>query len=111
MPCHTSRWSKTAAHAAVLFWLATSGITSGAEPSGTPVEATTATGDKVLLHPNGRWEYVDPKKAEQARKVAVQYPENQVCPPGAQGGLLGFGRCIMPGDKDYNRGTLNPGRR
>jgi hypothetical protein len=82
-----------------------------AEPAGSTVEATTATGEKVLLHPNGRWEYVDQKKAEQARAVAKQYPENQGCPPGWQGGVLGVGRCIPPGDKDYNRGSLNPNRR
>jgi len=75
------------------------------------IEATTPSGDKVLLYPNGRWEYVDPKKAENARGVAQQYPENQGCPNGAQGGLFGVGRCIMPGDKDYNRGSLNPNRR
>jgi hypothetical protein len=75
------------------------------------VEGTTAAGDKVLLHPNGRWEYVDQKKAEQARTVARQYPENQGCPPGSQGGAFGVGRCIPPGDKDYNRGSLNPNRR
>jgi len=75
------------------------------------IEATTPSGDKVLLHPNGRWEYVDVKKAESARAVAQQYPENQGCPPGSQGGLLGVGRCIPPGDKDYNRGSLNPNRR
>jgi len=75
------------------------------------VEATTAGGDKVLLHPNGRWEYVDARKAEQARAVAEQYPENQGCPPGSQGGLFGIGRCVKPGDRDYNRGTLNPAKR
>lgn len=75
------------------------------------VEATTANGDKVLLHPNGRWEYVDAKKAEQARAVSRQYPENQGCPPGWQGSFFGVGRCIPPGDKDYNRGSLNPNRR
>lgn len=76
-----------------------------------PVEATTATGDKVLLHPTGRWEYVDAQKAAAAKSIASRYPENQGCPPGSQGGLFGIGRCIMPGDKDYNRGTLNPARR
>jgi len=76
-----------------------------------PVEATTANGDKVLLHPNGRWEYVDARKAEQARAVSQQYPENQGCPPGWQGSFFGVGRCIPPGDKDYNRGSLNPNRR
>lgn len=75
------------------------------------IEATTSSGDRVLLHPNGRWEFVDEKKAEAARVVAKQFPENQGCPPGSQGGLLGFGRCIMPGDKDFNRGSLNPNRR
>lgn len=76
-----------------------------------PIEATTPSGEKVLLHPNGRWEYVDVKKAEQAQRVAKEYPENQGCPPGSQGGLFGFGRCILPGDKDFNRGSLNPNRR
>jgi threonine aldolase len=75
------------------------------------VEATTAAGDKVLLHPNGHWEYVDARKAEKAREVAQKYPENQGCPPGTQGGLFGIGRCIKPGDPDYNRGTLNPAKR
>ena len=101
-----------AATAAALILFASSGLAAGA----TPVEATTAGGDKVLLHPNGRWEYVDQKKAEQARTVAQQYPENQGCPPGSQGGLFGFGRCISPGDKDWGlsqsrtRDALRPGR-
>ncbi len=82
-----------------------------AAQEGVAIEATTPAGDKVLLYPNGRWEYVDRKKAETARAVAQQYPENQGCPPGSQGGLFGVGRCIMPGDKDYNRGSLNPNRR
>ena len=86
-------------------------VLAGPQAGAQAVEATTATGDKVLLHPNGRWEYVDQNKAEQARTVARQYPENQGCPPGSQGGLFGVGRCIPPGDKDYNRGSLNPNRR
>jgi len=81
----------------------------GAQNKTPSVEAVTQSGDKVLLHPNGRWEYLDQRKAVEARKVAEQYPENQGCPPGSQGGLFGVGRCIMPGDKDYNRGSL--GRR
>ncbi len=92
--------------------LALSAVTPvGTHAAAQVIEATTPGGDKVLLHPNGRWEYLDPKRAEQARQVARQYPENQGCPPGSQGGLFGIGRCIPPGDKDYNRGTLNPGRR
>ncbi len=75
------------------------------------LEATTVGGDKVRLLPNGRWEFVDARKAEAARSVAQRYPENQGCPNGTQGGLFGVGRCIQPGDKDYNRGTLNPAKR
>jgi hypothetical protein len=104
MSCFPHRRIRTTAAALIL--AAASGLAAGA-----PVEATTAGGDKVLLHPNGRWEYVDQKKAEQARAVAQQFPENQGCPPGSQGGLFGIGRCIMPGDKDFNRGSLNPNRR
>lgn len=74
----------------------------------TPVEATTAAGEQVRLYPNGRWEYVDATKAAAAQEVAAQYPENKTRPIEAQGGWLGVGRVVMPGDRDYNRGSLNP---
>ena len=75
----------------------------------TPLEALTVNGEKVRLFPNGRWEFVDVAKASEAQQVAAQYPENKTRPIEAQGGLfMGFGRTIMPGDKDYNRGSLNP---
>ncbi len=73
----------------------------------TPVEASTRQGDAVRLHPNGRWEYVDPAKAAKAREIAASYPENNTRPVDAQGGVFGVGRTIMPGDKDYNRGSLS----
>lgn len=95
----------------VLILLAVGGIAQAGETAAldrTPVAATTASGDKVLLYPNGRWEFADAKKAEVAKKQAGQYPENQMRPAEAQGGLMGVGRVIMPGDKDYNRGSLNP---
>jgi hypothetical protein len=75
------------------------------------IEATTASGEKVRLHPNGRWEYLDAQRAAAAKAVADRYPENRLRPAEAQGCLFGIGRCVMPGDKDYNRGTLNPGKR
>ena len=77
-----------------------------AEDVPSDIRAVTPSGDKVILHPNGRWEFVDSKKAAEAQEVAKQYPENQGCPPGTQGGYLGLGRCIPKGDKDYNRGSL-----
>jgi len=75
----------------------------------TPLEAQTADGQKVRLFPNGRWEYVDTAKAASAQQVAAQYPENKTRPIDSQGAVFGgVGRVIMPGDKDYNRGSLNP---
>lgn len=79
-----------------------------AELDRSPVEAVTVDGEKVRLFPNGRWEYVDAAKALAAAQKAAAYPENQTRPEGAQGGLFGIGRTVMPGDKDYNRGSLNP---
>ena len=67
-----------------------------------------SNGEKVRLFPNGRWEYADAAKAAAAQQAAAKYPENQTRPEGAQGGLFGIGRTVMPGDKDYNRGSLNP---
>jgi len=80
-----------------------------AELDRTPVEAVTADGQAVRLFPNGRWEYVDQAKAAEAQKIAAEYPENKTRPIESQGIMVGgVGRYVMPGDKDYNRGSLNP---
>jgi hypothetical protein len=73
-----------------------------------PLEATTATGEKVKLFPDGRWEYADPVKAEPQRKAREAEIERDRA---AQGGWFGIGRRVYEGDKDYNRGSLNPSRR
>ena len=77
------------------------------------VEATTTGGQKVILHPDGRWDFADgpqPGPAA-AQPAAATQSASQGCPPGWQGGLFGIGRCVPPGDKDYNRGTMNPSKR
>lgn len=79
-----------------------------AEAAREPLDATTVDGQTVRLFPNGRWAYADAAKAAEAAKIAAEYPENQTRPMTAQGGAFGVGRVIMPGDKDYNRGSLNP---
>ena len=69
------------------------------------VEATTATGEKVKLFPNGRWEFVNQQKAAvQRQAVEADIARDRA----SQGGLFGFGRRVQEGDKDYNRGSLNP---
>ena len=82
-------------------------VAQAAELDRTPVEAVSAQGDKVRLYPNGRWEFVDADKAAKAKEIAAAYPENNTRPVDAQGGAFGIGRTIMPGDKDYNRGSLS----
>jgi len=86
---------------AALLLAAAAGAQTGA------IEATTSGGEKVRLLPDGRWEYVDPKKAEPQRKAREAVTERE---RSAQGGWFG-GRKIYEGDKDYNRGSLNPNRR
>ncbi|MBL8482616.1 MAG: hypothetical protein JNJ60_10490 [Rhodocyclaceae bacterium] len=86
------------------------GLTLIAAPAwaeaGGVLEATTSDGQKVRLLPNGRWEFLDVAKQAEAKKIADTYPENRS--PEAQGRLFGVGRVVEPGDKDYNRGSLNP---
>lgn len=83
------------------------GAPAAPELDRTPVAATTVQGEAVRLYPNGRWEYVDADKAAKAKEIAAAYPENNTRPVDAQGGALGVGRMVMPGDKDYNRGSLS----
>jgi len=70
-----------------------------------PIEAVTTKGEKVLLFPNGRWEYADKEKAENQRKAVTSEQKREAT---SQGGLFGIGRRIYEGDPDYNRGSLNP---
>ena len=74
-----------------------------APDAGTPIEATTTQGDRVRLFSTGQWEYVDANKAEAQRPAVEAYEREKSL---EQGGILGFGRKIKPGDPDYNRGSL-----
>ena len=86
-------------------WLCATQLALAGDP--TPLEATTGGGDKVRLFPNGRWEYVDAKKAEVQKPVVQAYEKKQDEDKSReQGGLFGLGRKIKPGDPDYNRGSL-----
>jgi hypothetical protein len=80
-------------------------VLSGLACAQAPMEATTAAGEKVRLFPDGRWEYADERKASVQRKAVETESARE---RSAQGGFLGFGRRIYEGDKDYNRGSLNP---
>jgi hypothetical protein len=69
------------------------------------VEATTASGEKVRLFATGRWEYVNEQKAVVQRQAAEADKARE---RSSQGGFLGLGRRVYEGDKDFNRGSLNP---
>jgi hypothetical protein len=87
----------------------------------TPLEATTEDGRKVILHPDGRWEF-GPSDAARAPAANQAAPAKAAAPAAGgtasaatpsddrycQGGLFGVGRRICPGDPGYNRGSLNP---
>ena len=83
--------------------LATVALSSAFAADAPPLEGTTSSGDRVRLYPNGRWEYVEAKKAEAARPAVEAYDKEKSL---EQGGILGVGRKIKPGDPDYNRGSL-----
>lgn len=70
-----------------------------AEEATSPQHATTADGERIILHKDGSWRYASQEKDQ---------PSNSArdCPPGSQGGWFGT-RCIPPGDKDFNRGSLS----
>ena len=81
------------------------------------IDATTSAGERVRLLPDGRWEWVEGNKAalqRSQRELAARLKDEQRQAElkrerNAQGGgLLGLGRTVYEGDKDYNRGTLNP---
>jgi hypothetical protein len=123
---------RTATHAwRALAAGALAALALGVAHAQTPVEATTPGGDRILLYPDGRWEYADPAKraatpkpppapatpqgagaapaAAGATPVAASTTPTGTgaCPPDSQGHLFWLGRCVPPGDKDYNRGSLS----
>ena len=69
------------------------------------IEAVTANGEKVRLFGNGRWEFVNEQKAV-AQRQAVE--ADLARERSSQGGFFGMGRRLYEGDKDFNRGSLNP---
>ena len=69
------------------------------------IEAKTTAGENVILHANGKWEFVNQQKATKAKEIAIKLDPSANCPPGSQGSFFGFGRCILPGNKDYQTGS------
>ena len=72
------------------------------------IEATTVGGEKVLLHPNGRWEFVDAQKQTEAKKVADQYPENKVVRPAGRAACSASAAAYRRATRISTRGHAGP---
>lgn len=70
------------------------------------IVAKTASGDEVILHPNGYWEYVDAQKAAVAKTKVEAIAREEGCPRGTRASFFGVGRCIANDDPALKRGSL-----
>lgn len=59
----------------------------------------------MILHANSKWQFVNTQKATQAKEIAIKVDSASNYPPGSRGTFFGFGRCLLPGDKDYQTGS------
>lgn len=78
-----------------------------AEADDEDIYATTSSGDEIVLHANGYWEYKDAKKAEVAKAKVARFEEEKGCPRGTRPSFLGIGRCIAFDDPILKRGSLS----
>jgi hypothetical protein len=65
------------------------------------IQALTDSGEKVVLFPDGHWEYVDQKKAAIAKQEIKQIQNKNTCPPGTLESYFGLG-CLIQSDKGGN---------
>jgi hypothetical protein len=71
------------------------------------IVAKTSSGDEVILHPNGYWEYVDTQKAAVAKTKVEKIAREEGCPRGTRASFFGIGRCIPNDDPALKRGSLS----
>ncbi|MFM9834642.1 MAG: hypothetical protein ACKVOA_00895 [Methylophilaceae bacterium] len=69
-----------------------------AAESTTKMDAVTDAGEKVVLFPDGHWEYVDQQKAAVVKREIQQKKRDADCPPEAREGLFG---CLLQNDKAH----------
>lgn len=93
-----------------LLFLALMGVsatTSAQENQPDDIQARTLSGDEVVLHSNGYWEFKDSKKAAEAKVKVEQFERDNSCPLGMRPSFLGMGRCIAFDDPVLKRGSLS----
>lgn len=82
-------------------------LAQAAETGAEDIVAKTASGDEVVLHPNGYWEYLDAQKAAEAKVKVEKIAREEGCPRGTRPSFFGLGRCIANGDPLLKRGSLS----
>lgn len=91
---------------AILFNLSFINSLQAADSEPEDIVAKTASGDEVILHPNGYWEYVDAQKAAVAKTKVEKIAREEGCPKGTRASFFGIGRCIANDDPALKRGSL-----
>jgi hypothetical protein len=89
------------------FSLGFSVVVQAADADTEDIVAKTASGDEVILHPNGYWEYVDTQKAAVAKTKVEKIAREEGCPRGTRASFFGLGRCIPNDDPALKRGSLS----
>lgn len=82
------------------------GTSQAADSDSEDIVAKTTSGDEVILHPNGYWEYVDTQKAAVAKTKVEKIAREEGCPKGTRASFFGIGRCIANDDPALKRGSL-----
>ncbi len=77
-----------------------------AETTSEDISAKTASGEEIVLHPNGTWEYLNKQKAAEMKIKVDKMPGDDGCPRGTRPNLFGLGRCIAYDDPVLQRGSL-----
>lgn len=86
-------------HRYALLLIALAPLTALADPVGEGMQATTANGDRIMLHPNGRWQYVDERKAAEASKAFAQFPEIRDVRSAGRVAISAWGAASRPGTR------------
>ena len=87
-----------------------SGLCMSTQAGETGVEditAKTASGEEIVLHPNGTWEYLNKQKAAEMKIKVDKMPGDDGCPRGTRPNVFGLGRCIAYDDPVLQRGSLS----
>lgn len=65
--------------------------TQASETSAEDIAAKTSSGEGVVLHPNGNWEYLNKQKAAEMKIKVDKMTGDDGCPRGTRPNVFGLG--------------------